>query len=150
MSGRLAHRHASCGYCHKASYDPDQAIISAHPVRPVRLLARAPDAQPAARAFAQDAVLDLTLHTGAAGQPGNDKALMRSAAPAAGCVPGLPGRDREVVREPGSGAEHRGHERIIHPLREHVEDLGVRRGLPVPREGRRNAASLWPAAAGIG
>ena len=54
----------------KASYHPDQAIISAHPVRPVPLLSRAPDAQPAARAFAQDAVLDLTLHPGSAGQPG--------------------------------------------------------------------------------
>jgi len=31
----------------KASYDPDQAIISAHPVRPVGLLTSAPDAQPA-------------------------------------------------------------------------------------------------------
>ena len=31
-------------------------------------------------AFAQDAVLDPTLHTGFAGQPGNGKALMRSVA----------------------------------------------------------------------
>jgi hypothetical protein len=57
----------------EASYDPDQAIISAHPVRPVRLLTGAPDAQPAARAFAQDAVLDLTLHTGVGGRSSNEK-----------------------------------------------------------------------------
>jgi len=54
------------------------ALISAHPVRPARPVPSGSGHEHQTRsqeprAFAQDAILDLRLHTRVVGQPGNEK-----------------------------------------------------------------------------